>query len=81
MGDLCGGWIETEEETNLRNHLKWAIIRVHSGGNSIPKEAKMENGGIIFVMQIWAEIPVRVCQRREYTYSFYPTVASTRTIG
>ncbi|WMV18955.1 hypothetical protein MTR67_012340, partial [Solanum verrucosum] len=24
IGNLCGGWIRTEEETELRNHLKWA---------------------------------------------------------
>lgn len=28
MGDQCGGWIEMEEETQLKNHLRWAYIRV-----------------------------------------------------
>lgn len=28
IGDLCGGWIETEEEAILRNLLKWARIKV-----------------------------------------------------
>ncbi|KAH0742543.1 hypothetical protein KY290_030536 [Solanum tuberosum] len=27
IGYLCGGWLETEEETTLRNHLKWARIK------------------------------------------------------
>ncbi|KAG5632969.1 hypothetical protein H5410_004686, partial [Solanum commersonii] len=59
IGDLCGGWLETEEETTLRNHLKWARIRVCSDGNNIPREVKVENGGVIFEMQIWAELPAR----------------------
>ncbi|WMV55766.1 hypothetical protein MTR67_049151 [Solanum verrucosum] len=28
IGDQCGGWIEVEEETQLKNHLRWAHIRV-----------------------------------------------------
>ncbi|OIT28534.1 hypothetical protein A4A49_57002, partial [Nicotiana attenuata] len=28
IGDICGGWIETEEEAILRNLLKWARIKV-----------------------------------------------------
>ncbi|KAG5599567.1 hypothetical protein H5410_030937 [Solanum commersonii] len=47
IGNLCGGWVETEEETTLRNHLKWARIRVCSDGNNIPREVKVENGGVV----------------------------------
>lgn len=32
IGDFCGGWIETEDETPLRNHLKWAKIRIKENG-------------------------------------------------
>lgn len=28
IGDKCGGWLENEEETELKNHLRWARIRV-----------------------------------------------------
>ncbi|KAH0731448.1 hypothetical protein KY290_002461 [Solanum tuberosum] len=28
MDDQCGGWIEAEEETQLKNHLRWGRIRV-----------------------------------------------------
>lgn len=28
VGDYCGGRIQTEEETELRNHLKWARLKV-----------------------------------------------------
>ncbi|KAF3644751.1 hypothetical protein FXO37_21322 [Capsicum annuum] len=27
IGDECGGWLENKEETELRNHLRWARIR------------------------------------------------------
>ncbi|KAG5569758.1 hypothetical protein H5410_059524 [Solanum commersonii] len=60
IGDFCGGWVETEEETQLRNHLKWARIRINGDGADIPKEVTIDGGGICYTMQIWAESPVRV---------------------
>lgn len=59
IGDLCGGWLETEEETTMKNYLKWARIKVCSDGNNISREVKVENGGVIFEMQIRAELPAR----------------------
>ncbi|WMV29114.1 hypothetical protein MTR67_022499 [Solanum verrucosum] len=55
IGDFCGGWIETQ----LRNHLKWARIKILGDGTSIPKEVTIESGGFFFTTQIWAEVPVR----------------------
>lgn len=57
--DLCGGWIETEEETQLRNHLKWARIRVEGDKSRIPKEVTILNAGISYSMQLWTEILAR----------------------
>lgn len=57
--DLCGGWIETEEETQLQNHLKWARIKVKGDGSRSPKEVTIINVGISFSMQLWTEIPAR----------------------
>jgi len=59
IGDFCGGWVETEEETQLRNHLKWARIRVEGDGSRIPKEVTILNAGISFSMQLWTELPAR----------------------
>ncbi|KAG5574849.1 hypothetical protein H5410_054983 [Solanum commersonii] len=42
IGDFCGGWVETEEETQLRNHLKWARIRINGDGAYIPKEVTID---------------------------------------
>lgn len=53
-------WLETEEETTLRNHLKWARIRVHGDCHNIPREIAIENGGFLFKLQLWIESPARV---------------------
>ncbi|KAH0773714.1 hypothetical protein KY290_010851 [Solanum tuberosum] len=60
IGDFCGGWVETEEETQLRNHLKWARIRIKGDGADIPKEVTINGGEICYTMQIWTESSVRV---------------------
>ncbi|KAH0651271.1 hypothetical protein KY284_031183 [Solanum tuberosum] len=60
IGDHCRGWVETEEETSIRNHLKWARLRIRGDGSNIPREIKIENGGLVFTMQIWVETPVKV---------------------
>ncbi|KAG5596280.1 hypothetical protein H5410_037512 [Solanum commersonii] len=52
--------LETEEETQLRNHLKWARIRIKGDGADIPKEVTIDGGEICYTMQIWTESPVRV---------------------
>ncbi|WMV25487.1 hypothetical protein MTR67_018872 [Solanum verrucosum] len=54
------GWVETEEETQLRNHLKWARIRIKGDGADIPKKVTIDGGGICYTMQIWTESPLRV---------------------
>ncbi|WMV40904.1 hypothetical protein MTR67_034289 [Solanum verrucosum] len=59
VGDFCRGWVKTEEETNLRNHLKWARILVKANGNSIPKEVKIAFEGIEYIIQVWDETPTR----------------------
>lgn len=60
IGDFCGGWVETEEETHLRNHLKWARIKVNGDGSSVPKEVTIDDGSLQYTMQLWSETPVRV---------------------
>ncbi|WMV41821.1 hypothetical protein MTR67_035206 [Solanum verrucosum] len=59
VGEYCGGWIRTKEETQLRNHLKWARILVKGGRNSILKEVRIEFEGIGYIIQIWNEAPVK----------------------
>lgn len=41
IGDQCGGWLETEEETSLRNHLKWARLKIKGDGGDIPNKVKI----------------------------------------
>ncbi|KAH0705502.1 hypothetical protein KY290_010194 [Solanum tuberosum] len=59
IGNLCGGWIE-QRKRQLRNHLKWAKIRVQGDGSKIPKEVSIKCAGIIFVLQLWTETPARL---------------------
>ncbi|KAK6776133.1 hypothetical protein RDI58_027134 [Solanum bulbocastanum] len=55
IGELCGGWVRTEEETELRNHLKWARIEIRGDGRSIRSEVSISRDGIKFIIPIWAE--------------------------
>ncbi|WMV13352.1 hypothetical protein MTR67_006737 [Solanum verrucosum] len=59
VGDFCGSWLTTEEETELRNLLKWARILVKANGISIPKEVKIVFEGIEYIIQVWDETPTR----------------------
>lgn len=45
IGDYCGGWIQTEEETELRNHLKWARVLIRGDGEDVPKSVKVDFKG------------------------------------
>lgn len=60
IGNLCGGWIRTEEETELRNHLKWARMKVRGDGDSVPKSVELVHEGLTFKVPIWVEMPVKV---------------------
>ena len=60
IGNLCGGWVATEEETKLRNHMNWARILVANDGRNIPKEVLISRNGVIFHFPIWFECQVRV---------------------
>ncbi|WMV30144.1 hypothetical protein MTR67_023538 [Solanum verrucosum] len=65
IGDLCGGWIETEEETELKNHLKWARILVKNNGRNLPREVSVACDGITYFFPIWAESKPRFKIRSE----------------
>lgn len=74
VGDLCGGWLQTVEETKLRNHLKWARIKVKGDGDSIPKTVDLIHEG--FHLQnpdlVWSV--GTVCRRwRKREESYGPT--------
>ncbi|KAF3642557.1 hypothetical protein FXO37_22455 [Capsicum annuum] len=59
LGDKCGGWIETEEETSLKNHLRWARLKVKGTFNDIQKEIEISDGDLIFSLPVWVEAPIR----------------------
>ncbi|WMV46023.1 hypothetical protein MTR67_039408 [Solanum verrucosum] len=51
---------KTEEETELRNHLKWARLKVKGDEISVPKVVELKHDGKIFRIQVWIEAPARV---------------------
>ncbi|OIT20963.1 putative pre-mrna-splicing factor atp-dependent rna helicase deah9, partial [Nicotiana attenuata] len=73
IGEKCGGWIETEEETQLRNHMRWARIKVKGPAEKIPRVVEVEEGGMIFSLPLWSEIPtaVKVFQEEAVVESAY----------
>lgn len=59
IGEFCGGWVATEEESELKNHLKWARILVENDGRSLPREVVITQGGITYYIPIWPESKAR----------------------
>ncbi|KAG5583199.1 hypothetical protein H5410_053826 [Solanum commersonii] len=70
--DSIGGWVETEEEMKLHNHLKWARISVRGDGFKIPKEVTIVSAGIAFSMQLWTELPARINIEEDKGQNYYP---------
>ncbi|KAG5585515.1 hypothetical protein H5410_045949 [Solanum commersonii] len=54
--DGCGGWLETEEERGLKNHLRWARIRVKGPREKILATIDVRDGDLIS-LPIWLELP------------------------
>lgn len=66
----CGGWLETEEETELKNHLRWAQIKAKGLLEKIPTTVVVEDGEWTFTLLIWCETPVKF---RRNSVSYYPS--------
>ncbi|KAG5579488.1 hypothetical protein H5410_050115 [Solanum commersonii] len=58
IGKVCGGLLENEEETELKNHLRWACIRVRGPKEKIPSLIEVSDGGLICKLSVWVEAPV-----------------------
>ncbi|KAF3656348.1 hypothetical protein FXO37_15519 [Capsicum annuum] len=59
IGEQCGGWIEMEEETQIRNDLRWARLRVKGALKDIPTYVEASDGEYIFSLPVWCEAPAR----------------------
>ncbi|KAG5630158.1 hypothetical protein H5410_001875, partial [Solanum commersonii] len=59
IGDKCSGWLETEEETELKNHLRWARIRDKGPSKNILAYIDVEDGKWSHRLQVWCEAPPR----------------------
>ncbi|WMV38227.1 hypothetical protein MTR67_031612 [Solanum verrucosum] len=69
IDDQCGGRLETEEETTLKNHLRWAQIRVKGPREKIPMEIEIEDGVGIFLLPVWCEAPARFKKKKREKHS------------
>ncbi|WMV45903.1 hypothetical protein MTR67_039288 [Solanum verrucosum] len=56
IGDGCGGWLEIEDERGLKNHLRWARIRVKGPREKISATIDVGDGDLIS-FPIWPELP------------------------
>ncbi|KAG5619008.1 hypothetical protein H5410_018832 [Solanum commersonii] len=76
IGNLCGGYIETEEETSLKNHLHWARIKVKGDGERIPREVEITCDDFTYTIPVWCEAPVTVkfSEKRREEKGKYPVV-------
>ena len=57
IGDRCGGWLENEEETELKNHLRWDRIRVRGPRDRVPTEIEVDDGDFVYSLSILCELP------------------------
>lgn len=46
-----------EEETSLRNHLKWARVKTKGDGGKVPKEVEIEDIGLTFICSYLLQTP------------------------
>lgn len=52
IGNFSSGWIQTEEERELRHHLKWARLKVRGKGDDVPSSVELVHEGLTFNVQI-----------------------------
>lgn len=57
ISERCRGWLETEEETKLKNHLRWDRIRVRGPTTKISAFIELADENNIFSLLVWVEAP------------------------
>ncbi|XP_070054291.1 uncharacterized protein [Nicotiana tomentosiformis] len=55
IGDRFGGFVDVDEDTKTRRHLRWARICVNFSGIEIPATIEMEVDGMVFRVPLWVE--------------------------
>uniref|UniRef100_A0A3Q7EYH1 DUF4283 domain-containing protein n=1 Tax=Solanum lycopersicum TaxID=4081 RepID=A0A3Q7EYH1_SOLLC len=65
QNDLCGGWLDMEEKTQLKNHLRWARLRVMGPREKITSSIEISDDNLIFTLPIWIEVPERYRKKEE----------------
>lgn len=47
IGNFCGGWIQIEEEIELRNHLKWVRLKIRGDGDDVSSFVELVHKGLL----------------------------------
>lgn len=55
IGNICDGYVSIEEETNLKNHLKWVRIQIAGDGGDCLNEISIQRDEIKITIPIWVE--------------------------
>lgn len=64
---LYGGWVATEEETKLKNHMKWARIFVTNSGDIYTKfQFRMAKSDSVFRYRLKAKQDMKCCRKKLY---------------
>ena len=49
----------------MKNHLRWARLRVLGPREKIPSSIEISDGDLIFTLPVWIEAPVRYRKKEE----------------
>ena len=53
IGDVCGGFLAIDEDTEMLTELCWARVLVRLGESEPPKVVEVMVGGLRFRIQLW----------------------------
>ena len=56
IGDVCGGFVEVDKNTETKTEMKWARMLIKLGGKARPRVVNILEGPRSVEMQIWWEV-------------------------
>ena len=57
IGDVCGGFVNVDKESEMKMELKWVRMLIKSEGKARPSTVNILEGPRSYELQIWWEIP------------------------
>ena len=56
LGDVCGGFVTVDEDTEMKKEVKWARLLIKLSGKAKPSAVNILEGPRSYELQIWWEI-------------------------